>query len=58
MFGSPGLVLKEVDAQLVEHAFGRIKIIKGQAITAIDEPFVSKAVENYLSALIPTSRMK
>ncbi|KAF9081687.1 hypothetical protein BGX23_000568 [Mortierella sp. AD031] len=45
MFGNHDLVLKEVDPQLVEHAFGRIKIIK--------EPFVSKAVENYFVAIDP-----
>jgi hypothetical protein len=46
MFGNHDLVLKEVNPQLVEHAFGRIKIIRGQAVTVMDEPFVSKAVEN------------
>ncbi|KAF9109659.1 hypothetical protein BGX30_008290, partial [Mortierella sp. GBA39] len=53
MSGSHDLVLKEVDPQLVEHAFGRIKIIQGQAVTAMDEPFVSKAVENYFVAIDP-----
>ncbi|KAF9916671.1 hypothetical protein FBU30_001209 [Linnemannia zychae] len=53
MFGSHDLVLKEVDPQLIEHAFGRIKIIKGRAITVVDEPFVSKAVENYFAAIDP-----
>ncbi|KAG0197922.1 hypothetical protein BGX31_004743, partial [Mortierella sp. GBA43] len=33
MFGNHDLVLKEVDPQLVEHAFGRIKIIRGRAVT-------------------------
>ncbi|KAG0026393.1 hypothetical protein BGZ81_006403 [Podila clonocystis] len=47
MFGSHDLVLNEVDPQLVEHAFGRIKIMAGQAVTVMNEPFVSKAVENY-----------
>ncbi|KAI8597290.1 hypothetical protein EDD21DRAFT_385818 [Dissophora ornata] len=53
MFGNHDLVLKEVDPQLVEHAFGRIKIIQGKAVTAMDEPFVSKAVENYFAAIDP-----
>ncbi|KAI8594419.1 hypothetical protein EDD21DRAFT_421759 [Dissophora ornata] len=53
MFGSHDLVLKEVDPHLVEHAFGRIRIIKGRAVTVIDEPFVSKAVENYFTAIDP-----
>ncbi|KAG0336079.1 hypothetical protein BG004_008207 [Podila humilis] len=53
MFGSHDLVLKEVDPLLVEHAFGRIKIISGKATTVIDEPFVSKAVENYFVANDP-----
>ncbi|KAF9325121.1 hypothetical protein BG006_011376 [Podila minutissima] len=53
MFGNHDLVLKEVDPQLVEHAFGRIKIIKGRAVTIMDEPFVSKAVENYFAAVDP-----
>ncbi|KAI8598060.1 hypothetical protein EDD21DRAFT_198776 [Dissophora ornata] len=53
MFGSHDLVLKEVDPHLVEHAFGRIRIIKGRAVTVLDEPFVSKAVENYFAAIDP-----
>ncbi|KAF9916716.1 hypothetical protein FBU30_001179 [Linnemannia zychae] len=53
MFGSHDLVLKEVDPQLVEHAFGRIKILSGRAVTMVDEPFVSKAVENYFTATDP-----
>ncbi|KAF9343485.1 hypothetical protein BGX34_006702 [Mortierella sp. NVP85] len=40
MFGNHDLVLKEVGPQLVEHAFGRIKIIRGRAVTVMDEPFV------------------
>ncbi|KAF9940436.1 hypothetical protein BGZ65_006993, partial [Modicella reniformis] len=43
----------EVDPQLVEHAFGQIKIIQGHAVTVMDEPFVSKAVENYFAAVDP-----
>ncbi|KAF9084082.1 hypothetical protein BGX27_003926, partial [Mortierella sp. AM989] len=53
MFGNHDVVLKEVDPQLVEHAFGRIKIIQGRAVTVMDEPFVSKAVENYFAAIDP-----
>ncbi|KAF9315395.1 hypothetical protein BG006_003763, partial [Podila minutissima] len=54
MFGNHDLVFKEVDPQLVEHAFGRIRIISGgHAVTVMDEPFVSKAVENYFAAIDP-----
>ncbi|KAF8926898.1 hypothetical protein BGZ47_002487 [Haplosporangium gracile] len=53
MFGNHDLVLKEVKPHLVEHAFGRIKIIRGRAVTVMDEPFVSKAVENYFAAIDP-----
>ncbi|KAK3826751.1 MAG: hypothetical protein J3R72DRAFT_12298 [Linnemannia gamsii] len=53
MFGNHDLVLKEVDPQLVEHAFGRIKVIRGRDVTVMDEPFVSKAVENYFTAIDP-----
>ncbi|KAG0379002.1 hypothetical protein BGX24_002040, partial [Mortierella sp. AD032] len=51
MFGNHYLVLKEADPQLVEHAFGRIKI--GRAVIVMGEPFVSKAVENYFTAIDP-----
>ncbi|KAI8348362.1 hypothetical protein B0O80DRAFT_502030 [Mortierella sp. GBAus27b] len=53
IFGNHDIVLEEVDPQLVEHAFGRIKIIQGHAVTVMDEPFVSKAVENYFAATDP-----
>ncbi|KAF9921492.1 hypothetical protein BGZ67_000422, partial [Mortierella alpina] len=53
MFGNHDLVLKEVNPELVEHAFGRIKIIKGHAVTVMDEPFVSLAVQNYFAAIDP-----
>ncbi|KAI8345729.1 hypothetical protein B0O80DRAFT_431395 [Mortierella sp. GBAus27b] len=53
MFGNHDLVLKEANPQLVEHAFGRIKIIRGRAVTVMGEPFVSKAVENYFAAIDP-----
>ncbi|KAG0197040.1 hypothetical protein BGX33_000994, partial [Mortierella sp. NVP41] len=50
MFGEDKLVLKEAEPQMVEHAFGRIKIIHGHPVTVLDEPFVSKAVKNYFIA--------
>ncbi|KAF9084098.1 hypothetical protein BGX29_002746, partial [Mortierella sp. GBA35] len=53
MFGNHNLILKDVSPQLVEHAFGRIKIIRGRAVTVMDEPFVSKTVENYFAAIDP-----
>ncbi|KAF9369458.1 hypothetical protein CPB97_003587, partial [Podila verticillata] len=53
MFGNHDLVLKEVNPQLVEYAFGRIKIIRGQVVTVLDEPFISKSVENYFAAIDP-----
>ncbi|KAG9062135.1 hypothetical protein KI688_006467 [Linnemannia hyalina] len=39
MFGDHNLVLKEVDPQLVEHAFGRVNIIQSHAVTEMDEAF-------------------
>ncbi|KAF9176639.1 hypothetical protein BGZ51_000167, partial [Haplosporangium sp. Z 767] len=48
MFGSDTLVLQHAVPELVERAFGRIKIIDGSARTVLDEPFVLKATENYL----------
>ncbi|KAF9924400.1 hypothetical protein BGZ67_009274 [Mortierella alpina] len=53
MCGNHDLVLKDVNPKLVEHAFGRIKIIKGHAVTVMDEPFVSLAVQNYFAAIHP-----
>ncbi|KAF9536712.1 hypothetical protein EC957_009923 [Mortierella hygrophila] len=47
MFGADNLVLQEAVPELVEHAFGRIKIVDGVTRTVLDEPFVLKAVENY-----------
>ncbi|KAF9085402.1 hypothetical protein BGX29_001963 [Mortierella sp. GBA35] len=38
---------------MVEHAFGRIKIILGHPVTVLDEPFVSKAAENYFISKDP-----
>ncbi|KAK3821624.1 MAG: hypothetical protein J3Q66DRAFT_154282 [Benniella sp.] len=47
MFGADRLVFEEAVPELVERAFGRIKIIDGTARTVLDEPFVLKAAENY-----------
>ncbi|KAG0049035.1 hypothetical protein BGZ90_007467 [Linnemannia elongata] len=47
MFGADRLVLQEAVPELVEHAFGRIKIIDGVARTVLEEPFVLKAAKNY-----------
>ncbi|KAF9562020.1 hypothetical protein BGW38_008998, partial [Lunasporangiospora selenospora] len=49
MFGESTLALNHAEPNLVERAFGRIKIIQGHAITTLDEPFVFKAVEVYYS---------
>ncbi|KAI8360926.1 hypothetical protein B0O80DRAFT_145835 [Mortierella sp. GBAus27b] len=53
MFGTHDVVLKAVNPELIEHAFGRIKIFRGRAVTVMDEPFVFKAVENYFVATDP-----
>lgn len=47
MFGADKLVLQKAVPELVEHVFGRIKIVEGATRTELDEPFVLKAVENY-----------
>ncbi|KAK3812091.1 MAG: hypothetical protein J3Q66DRAFT_390536 [Benniella sp.] len=47
MFGADRLVFEEAVPELVERAFGRIKIIDGTARTVLDEPFVLKAAENF-----------
>ncbi|KAG0068454.1 hypothetical protein BGZ89_004695 [Linnemannia elongata] len=47
MFGADKLVLQEAVPELVERAFGRIKIVDGAARTFLDEPFVLMAAENY-----------
>ncbi|KAF9149532.1 hypothetical protein BG015_008669 [Linnemannia schmuckeri] len=47
MFGVDEAVPNHSAPELIERAFGRIKIIQSHAITVMDEPFVSKAVENY-----------
>ncbi|KAI8361002.1 hypothetical protein B0O80DRAFT_422126 [Mortierella sp. GBAus27b] len=53
MFGTHDVVLKAVKPELIEYAFGRIKIFGGRAVTVMDEPFVFKAVENYFVATDP-----
>ncbi|CAO3568677.1 unnamed protein product [Mortierella alpina] len=52
MFGNHDLVLKEANPKLVDHAFGRINIIKGHAVTVMNEPFVSLAVQKYFAAIV------
>ncbi|KAF9111603.1 hypothetical protein BGX30_007556, partial [Mortierella sp. GBA39] len=51
MFGADKLVLKDAVPELVERAFGRIKIVDGDARTVLDEPFALKAAENYFRML-------
>ena len=51
--GEHTLEVDSVNASLVEHAFGRIKIVNHNAVTVVDEPFVFKAVENYFTATDP-----
>ncbi|KAG9070381.1 hypothetical protein KI688_009718 [Linnemannia hyalina] len=51
MFGADKLVLKNAVPELVERAFGRIKIVDGDARTVLDEPFALKAAENYFRML-------
>ncbi|KAG0222279.1 hypothetical protein BGW42_006742 [Actinomortierella wolfii] len=53
MSGSHDIVFNQVDLLLLEHSFGRIKIIHGQVVTVMDDPFVSKAVENHFIATDP-----
>ncbi|KAF9322517.1 hypothetical protein BG006_002321, partial [Podila minutissima] len=53
IFGIGNVVLNQADPQLMEHAFGRIKMIQGRAVTVLDEPFISKAVENCFVAMDP-----
>ncbi|KAG0038665.1 hypothetical protein BGZ89_008002, partial [Linnemannia elongata] len=50
MFGAHTLVLQDAVPELVERAFGRIKIVDGAARTVLDEPFAMKAAENYVRA--------
>ncbi|GJJ67777.1 hypothetical protein EMPS_00123 [Entomortierella parvispora] len=50
MFGADSLVLQDAIPELVERAFGRIKIVDGAARTVLDEPFAMKAAENYVRA--------
>ncbi|KAI9241614.1 MAG: hypothetical protein BYD32DRAFT_457783 [Podila humilis] len=53
MFGADRLVLEEAVPELVERAFGRIKIVDKAVRTVLDEPFVFKAAENYFKMLDP-----
>ncbi|KAF9383204.1 hypothetical protein BGX21_001624 [Mortierella sp. AD011] len=43
----------EDEAQLVEAAFGRIKMLGGNAITCLDEPIALKAAKNYFNQKDP-----
>ncbi|KAI8595060.1 hypothetical protein EDD21DRAFT_425759 [Dissophora ornata] len=56
MFGEDKLVLNQAEPQLVERAFGRIKIESGHVMTVLNEPFVMKAVENYFFTVDPYFR--
>ncbi|KAG0247082.1 hypothetical protein BG011_002071, partial [Mortierella polycephala] len=47
-------IVLEIDVQLVEAAFGRIKIFGGRARTVLDEPFVLKATFNYFQEKDPS----
>jgi hypothetical protein len=47
MFGGNMLAFNSAVPELVERAFGRIKIVDGIARTVLEEPFVLKAAENY-----------
>ncbi|KAF9432549.1 hypothetical protein BGZ76_010636, partial [Entomortierella beljakovae] len=50
MFGDSELKFDYAVPELVELAFGRIRVTEGQVSTTLDEPFVMKAAENYFSA--------
>ncbi|KAF9327228.1 hypothetical protein BG006_009421 [Podila minutissima] len=47
-------ILSDKGIQLVEAAFGRIKIFGGTARTVLDEPFVLKATFNYFREKDPS----
>jgi len=52
MLGVDRFILKDAESQLAERAFSWIEIIvQGQAVTVMDEPFVSKSVEHYFVAM-------
>lgn len=51
MFGADVLVLEDANPELVERAFGRIKIVDGVAKTVLDEPFAIRAAENYVRVM-------
>ncbi|KAF9371407.1 hypothetical protein BGX21_005149, partial [Mortierella sp. AD011] len=52
ILGETAIVLED-EAQLVEAAFGRIKMLGGNARTVLDEPFVLKAAKNYFNQKDP-----
>ncbi|KAF9157867.1 hypothetical protein BGX20_003697, partial [Mortierella sp. AD010] len=52
ILGETAIVLED-EAQLVEAAFGRIKMLEGNARTVLDEPFVLKAAKNYFNQKDP-----
>ncbi|KAI8356979.1 hypothetical protein B0O80DRAFT_446273 [Mortierella sp. GBAus27b] len=53
LLDAPSTVL-ENDVQLVEAAFGRIKLFGGTARTVLDEPLALKATENYFHEKDPS----
>ncbi|KAF8970523.1 hypothetical protein BGZ46_010474, partial [Entomortierella lignicola] len=52
ILGETSIVLED-EAQLVEAAFGRIKMFRGNATTVLDEAFVLKATKNYFKEKDP-----
>ncbi|KAF9342989.1 hypothetical protein BGX26_006469, partial [Mortierella sp. AD094] len=52
ILGETAIVLED-EAQLVEAAFGRIKMLGGNARTVLDEPFVLLAAKNYFNQKDP-----
>jgi hypothetical protein len=53
MFGADRLVIDQAIPDLVERAFGRIKIIDGGVKTVLDEPLVLKTAENFFKKQDP-----
>ncbi|KAF9993836.1 hypothetical protein BGZ79_001448, partial [Entomortierella chlamydospora] len=52
ILGETAVVLED-EAQLVEAAFGRIKMLGGNARTVLDEPFALRAAKNYFNQRDP-----
>ncbi|KAF9995395.1 hypothetical protein BGZ79_010919, partial [Entomortierella chlamydospora] len=52
LLGETEFILED-EAQLVEAAFGRIKMLGGDARTVLDEPFVLQATKNYFKQKDP-----